>query len=148
MTAPRAIAIVLLCGAACGGAPSNPAESPERGPDVLIPDVSDDQARAAAEGPAPPTGARQNPVVPEEPVDVEPASPDDIWGGFGSTAGSRGGPDCDQAADCCLKFYQQTAGDPSVQRICSSMRMAPSSLCPQLLSSFQSSAPSIGVQCP
>lgn len=147
MTAPRLVVFALLFASGCGAASSSPA--PSKGPDVVIPEVTDDQSKSAKEEPAPPTGMRENPVVPEEPVGVEPGSPDDMWGSFGSgPAQSRGGPDCDRAADCCLKFYQKSAGDPSVHRICASMRIAPSSLCPQLLSSFQSTAPSIGVQCP
>jgi len=141
---PFACAVTL----ACGGA-SRQAEAPSRGPDVVIPDVSDADQKTAKDEPTPPAGTRETPIMPEEPIGPEPGSPDDMWGGFGSGPGqTRGGPDCDRAADCCLKFYQKSGGDPSVHRICGSMRIAPASLCPQLLSSFQSTAPSIGVACP
>ncbi|MCK6534929.1 MAG: hypothetical protein L6Q84_18300 [Polyangiaceae bacterium] len=146
MTRARLLVISLLL-SACGGA-SRSAEPPSKGPDVLIPEVTDDQSKTARDEPTPATGARQNPVVPEEPVGPEPGSSDDMWGSFGGPGAARGGADCDRAADCCLKFYQKSGGDPSVHRICGSMRIAPSSLCAQLLSSFQSTAPGIGVQCP
>ncbi len=149
MTAARWLLPAFLVVSACGSASSAPAEAPGKGPDVVIPEVTEEQAKTTEEVPAPPTGIRQNPVVPEEPVGPEPGSPDDMWGSFGSGPGqARGGLDCDRAADCCLKFYQKSGGDPSVHRICGSMRIAPASLCAQLLSSFQSTAPSIGVQCP
>ncbi|MBK7585561.1 MAG: hypothetical protein IPI67_35930 [Myxococcales bacterium] len=137
----------LLVATACGAA-SGTREAPSRGPDVLIPDVTPAQEKAAKEDAVPPSGMRQTPVVPEEAMGSEPGSPDDMWGSFGGPGQTRGGPDCDRAADCCLKFYQKSGGDPSVHRICGSMRIAPSTVCPTLLASFQSSAPSIGVQCP
>ncbi|MBK9001483.1 MAG: hypothetical protein IPM35_37660 [Myxococcales bacterium] len=148
MTAARWSPLLSLLLWACGGASSH-AEAPSQGPDVVIPDVDEAQAKTTEEEPAPPSGVRENPVVPEEAVAPEPGTPEDMWGSYGSGPGqARGGPDCDLAADCCLKFYQKSGGDPSVHRICGSMRIAPSTLCGQLLSSFQSTAPSIGVQCP
>ncbi len=147
MTPARLLSLSLLF-VACGGAAGRSAEAPNHGPDVLIPKVTDDASKALRDDPPPPTAARENPVVPEEPMAPDPGSSDDMWGSFGGPGAARGGVDCDRAADCCLKFYQQSGGDPSVHRICGSMRIAPSSLCSQLLSSFQSTAPGVGVQCP
>jgi hypothetical protein len=144
----RLLPLVFLVGA-CGGSGAGSGAAPARGPDVVIPDVTEEQAETSKEEAAPLAGARQNPVMPEVPVEPEPGMGEDIWGGFaGGSPQARGGPDCDQAADCCLKFYQKSGGDPSVSRICGSMRSAPSTLCAQLLQSFQTTAPSVGVQCP
>jgi hypothetical protein len=134
---------VLLVGC---GASSKPAEAPARGPDVLIPDVTEEQSKKSSDDTPAPTGTRSS-LPGESPYydGPEPGSPDDPWSSYGTTG--RGGPDCDRAADCCLRFYAASGSDPSAQRVCHSFRIAPSTVCANMLSSFQQMAPSAGVQC-
>jgi len=133
--------------ASCGG-PGHPAETPIRGPDVVIPQVSEEHSKPTTDDPPAPVGTRDPIPSGGEGLedDPEPGSEMDPWGSYASGT-ARGGPDCDRAADCCRQLYQQT-GDPSVQRVCSSLRLAPSSLCANVLTSFQQAAPSMGLSCP
>jgi hypothetical protein len=131
---------------ACAGGQRAP-DAPERGPDVVIPQVTEEQAEKSENTPAPPTGARDPVASAETSYDDDSSGEEaDPWGAYGSS-GQRGGPDCDRAAICCFQMYQRMK-DPSVMRVCGSLRSAPSSICSSVLSSFQQAAPSLGVQCP
>lgn len=140
MSLRRALFGVVVLAVACGGAGT---ATPTKSPDVLIPRASDSDPSSAKDDDDVPPADRRVEVGPEVPAE---APPDDIWGTYASGA-ARGGVDCDRAADCCMKFYQKSL-DPSVQRICGSLRSAPSQMCSILLTNFQSTAPSIGVSCP
>jgi len=143
--AALAITSCLLVLVACSSS-SKPAEAPSRGPDVLIPDVTEEQSKKASDDTPAPTGPRSG-LPGEGPYydGPEPGSADDPWSGYGT--GGRGGPDCDRAADCCLRFYAASGTDPSAQRVCHSFRIAPATMCASMLSNFQQVAPSAGVQC-
>jgi len=134
----------LVCATACAGG-QRPADAPERGPDVVIPQVTEEQAEKSESTPVPPSGVRE-PVASAETSYEDDSEEGDPWGAYG-TSGQRGGPDCDRAANCCFQMYQRMK-DPSVLRVCGSLRSAPSSICSSVLSSFQQAAPSLGVQCP
>lgn len=140
-----AITACLFAVVACSS-PSKPADTPSRGPDVLIPGVTDEQSKKSKDDTPAPTGPRSG-VPGESPYydGPEPGSPDDPWSSYGTSG--RGGPDCDRAADCCLRFYAASGTDPSSQRVCHSFRIAPTTVCASMLSSFQQMAPSAGVQC-
>jgi hypothetical protein len=139
-----AVTVLLLVATACAGEQRTP-DTPERGPDVVIPEVTEDQAEKADKTPAPPSGTR-DPVARTDPGYGEDESDEpDPWGSYGSS-GQRGGPDCDRAANCCYQMYQRMK-DPSVQRVCGSLRSAPSSICSSVLNSFQQAAPTLGIQC-
>ena len=135
---------VALTLTGCAG-PQRPTEAPTRGPDVVIPVIEDDSIKTRDTGPPPPAGVREPLASGESSVgDDEEGSMLDPWGG--SSSGPRGGPDCDRAANCCQKLYLQM-GNPSVQRVCSSLRSAPASVCANVLSSFQQASSSLGISC-
>lgn len=129
----------------CSGS-KPPAEAPTEGPDIVIPEVTPEEAKSADKGPSAPAGRRDPvPTEPEPTPDYGyPEPPDPFqWGG----SGPFGGPDCDQAANCCMKM-SQSSGGPSVARVCGSIRNASSSMCSMLLTSFQQAASSSGITCP
>ena len=130
---------------ACSSSASKPTDAPTRGPDVLIPGVTEAQSKKASDETPAPSGPRASLPGGTDYDGPEPGSPDDPWSSYGTTG--RGGPDCDRAADCCLRFYAANGSDPSSQRVCHSFRIAPSTVCASMLQSFQSMAPSAGVQC-
>ena len=121
------------------------AQAPKTETIVEIPKVSENQ-KADKDQPVP-TGEREmNPATEPDVAGEGGYNPDDPWAAYPGT-GQRGGPDCDKAADCCLKFYTQTSKDPSVQRMCAQMRSAPTSVCQSIYASFKQAAPTLGVQC-
>jgi hypothetical protein len=146
VTLRRYALLAALALTGCAGS-QRAGDAPQRGPDVIIPTVSEDKAKSADTGPPPPTGVR-DPLPTGEPGsgDLEPESEMDPWGTYGATSSPRGGPDCDRAADCCQKLYRQM-GDPSVQRVCASLRTAPASICANVLTSFQQAGSSLGISC-
>jgi hypothetical protein len=145
----RLLAVLpLLALAGCGGGQSAPAQS-AGGAVVEIAEPSEEEASAAAEEtPAPAARRTQGPSTvaggssEEPPASDTPWAQPSPWGGAGG-----GGPDCDRAADCCLKVVQKNGTDPSLLSMCDSVRQAPHSSCTHLLSSFRSVAPQIGIQC-
>lgn len=145
MTARVALATFGFALLGCGG--SKPAaEAPEQGPDIVIPEVSPEQSKSADKGPSAPVG-RRDPIPAEPEPTPDYGSPESgepfQWG----ATGPFGGPDCDQAANCCMKM-SQASGGMSIVRMCASLRTASSSMCSTLLSSFQQAASSSGVTCP
>lgn len=147
MTSRLDFVLAALLLVACGNGGNAPARSAD-GAVVEIQEVSPEQSQAQkSDEPLP--GARPSlPAIASEPAPEE-VDEDDTglsaqpspWGHGG------GGPDCDQAADCCLKFVQKNGPDPSLLSMCDSLRRAPTSSCVHLLSSFRSMAPQVGVQC-
>jgi hypothetical protein len=135
-----AVAIVFV---ACGGGDGTRAKSSDAVVEIEAP--KDEPAAAKDDDvPVPPARRTEPPVASAEPpVEAAPAeeSPWALWGSGG------GGPDCDRAADCCLKFAIRTGPNPSMRSTCDSFRQAPSTLCAQLLSTFRSAAPQAGIQC-
>lgn len=138
--AALAVAILLV---ACGGGDGGRAKSSDAVVEIEAP--REEPARPKDDDvPVPPARRTEPPVAGAEPVEeAQPAeeAPWALWGQAG------GGPDCDRAADCCLKFAARTNPNPSMQSTCDSFRQAPSSLCAQLLSTFRSAAPQAGIQC-
>lgn len=129
--------VVVACG---GGTPK--ADDPESaGTIVLIPEVTEEQSKKAAKEGSPPTPPR-DPLAAldlDGPVDTET----DVWGG--PTSGPRGGPDCSRAASLCLAYYtKQPTQDPSMLRICTNLRTAPSSMCTMIYTQFQQVMPGSG----
>lgn len=147
----RRVALAALSSAlaACGAGKAPESAKSSADAVVEIPEVTDEQAKKSSRDEALPASRRSEPPrVAEVSAEEEPPeSADNPWGqpGWGST--KTGGPDCDRAADCCLKFIQRNGPDPSLQSVCDSVRRAPSPACSQYLASFKSIAPSIGVQC-
>lgn len=151
MAEPRRTILLAVCGVlaldlGCGSRAGKPADTPARGPDVIIPGVTEEQSKAADKEAAAPAGERDplSTILGDSP---EVGSSDDPWSGSGGSLGPRGGVDCDRAADCCLKFYRQTSADPSVLKVCNSFRIAPATVCSSVLSSYQQVAQQMGVQC-
>jgi hypothetical protein len=141
--------VLLIAGVGalgCGAKANTPADAPARGPDVIIPRVTEEQSKAAAKEASAPVGERDplSAVLGDSP---EVGGTDDPWASGGSSLGPRGGVDCDRAADCCMKFYQRTAADPSVLKVCNSFRIAPATVCATVLSSYQQVAQQSGIQC-
>jgi hypothetical protein len=130
----------------CSSATTKPSDAPTRGPDVVIPKVTPEQSKAAEKEEPAPTGDR-DPIATRGEDVPEIDSTEDPWRSSGSSYGSRGGRDCDRAADCCLRYYQTTGSDPSVFKTCQVLRIAPTSLCGSMLSSYQQLAPSVGASC-
>jgi hypothetical protein len=106
-------------------------------------DVSDRDTEPA------PASRREAPVATGE--ELEPAAPyEEIqspWTPPPHMAGGVGGPDCDRAADCCMKFAHVHGPDPSLLSMCAGVRQAPVSSCVAMLTSFRQLAPQVGVQC-
>jgi hypothetical protein len=141
-------ALFALALVACGGGDGAPAKSANAV--VEIPEPSDEPAASTNEdAPVPPARRTERVASVDQRIETPPevdspwTQPPPPWGG----AGSGGGPDCDRAADCCLKFVQKSGADPSLISMCDSVRHAPASSCSQLLSSFRSLAPQTGIQC-
>jgi len=137
-------AVAFVFATACAGG-QRTTDAPERGPDVVIPQVTEEQAEKAEKTPAPPSGMRDPVAMGDPGYGDDDSDEPDPWGAYGGS-GQRGGPDCDRAANCCYQMYQRMK-DPSVQRVCGSLRSAPSSICASVLSSFRQAAPTLGVQC-
>jgi hypothetical protein len=123
---------------ACGGGTPK-AEEPEVAETiVVIPEVTEEQSKKAEKEPAAPVGTR-DPIAALD-LDVPEGSESDMWGG--SSAGPRGGYDCNRAANLCLSFYAtRSQSSPDIIRICNNLRSAPSSMCTQLYTQFQQVMP-------
>ncbi len=153
MTPPRlcfstfAQATFALALAGCSKHSEEPgAQTPKTETIVEIPKVNENQIKADKDTPAPTAERDLDPTKEPDFAGEGGYNPEDPWGSF-SGGGARGGPDCDKAADCCIKFYAQTSHDPSVQRMCAQMRHAPTSVCQSIYSSFKQAAPTLGIQC-
>jgi hypothetical protein len=136
----------ITCALAVGGCSRHPAEpgaqTPKTETIVEIPKVNPNASKSDDKEPTPAGDRDVNPSN-EPDFAVEGGYPDDPWA---SAPGPRGGPDCDKAADCCLKFAQAKK-DASIQRLCSQFRGAASSTCASLYSNFKQAAPTLGIQC-
>jgi len=143
-TFAKATLAIALTG--CGRHSDEPAsQTPRTETIVEIPKVDETKTKADKDTPAPSGEREVNPALEPDFAGEGGYNPEDPWSSWSSAA--RGGPDCDKAADCCLKFYTQTSHDPSVQRMCAQMRQAPTSVCAQIYSSFKQAAPTLGIQC-
>ncbi len=138
------IAVCVVVGACSPKADSEPktAES-----SVVIPDApgeavpDDTPAPSSNQGPA----AGPEPVEDESDEIAEDSPPP--WGGL-NPSGSRGGPLCDQAADCCLKILTLSSKDPSVGKTCNTFRNAPTVACQSLLNALKQAPQNMGGSCP
>jgi hypothetical protein len=136
-----AIASLVAVAISCGGARTG-----VRSPDasvVEIPRISDRDSRKMSTEEPPPAARRESPVAAAEANEDDFEDPEFLapWGHGG------GGPDCDRAAECCLKFVQFQGPQASLTSMCESLRQGPSVSCTQLLASFRSIAPQAGIQC-
>jgi hypothetical protein len=139
-------ATIALALASCSRHSDAPAaQTPTTETIVEIPKVNENQTKTDKDTPVPTAEREVNPANEPDFAGEGGYNPEDPWASMGS--GARGGPDCDKAADCCIKFYTQTSHDPSVQRMCAQMRHAPTSVCQSIYSSFKSAAPTLGIQC-
>ncbi len=141
---------VLAALAACGGSPRATAASPDSEPTVEIPEVSEKESRGMAEEEPAPAASRSEPRsggAGTPPIEEPGAEGDGPWPQPNPWGSGGGGPDCNLAADCCLKFVQKNGPDPSLLTMCAGVRQAPASACTQLLASFRQLAPQIGIQC-
>ncbi len=139
-----AIAVCVVVGACSPKADREPKTAQNS---VVIPDApgetvpDDTPAPSSNEGPsATPEGEE------DESDEVEEDSPPP-WGGS-SPSGSRGGPLCDQAADCCLKIMTLSAKSPSLSKTCNAFRNAHTAACQSLLNTLSQAAPQMGLSCP
>ncbi len=140
------VSLLLLCTAGCGAAHDG---GPPPTTVVTVPKAQASPKPRVRDVPAPSSNSgawvaseedTDEEPLEDEPFDVAPATP------WGSGIGPTGGPDCDRAADCCLKIV--TLSSSGMTQTCDMFRTAPAGACQQLLTSFRSAAPQIGVQCP
>jgi hypothetical protein len=140
---PPVLAGLLILSTACSGSPRTRGSAAV----VEIP-PAEPAASGAASGPPLPRASRLPLPAPEEAPEVPEEEYDSPWGYGPGVAGGGGGPDCDRAADCCLKFVQTQGPNPALVNMCDAVRHAPTSSCVQFLMSFRSIAPQAGIQCP
>ncbi len=147
------LALLALTGTACGSSAPR-ANAPSGGGVVEIPTAKAEPKAKTDDTPAPSSNAEayaggEDGVEVDEGYDYAeppPPVPAPIWGSAAS--GPSGGPDCDRAADCCLKVVTVNGGDPNLAQTCDSFRTAPATTCASLLRSFSQVAPQIGIVCP
>ncbi len=121
------------------------------------------KAAAPVQIPEPAAAAETTDDVPAPSSNDAPSkSPEDVLEGYreddvetisnhpwGSFPGATGGPDCDDAADCCHKvLLASTGGNASLNTTCDSIRQAPTQACANMLRTFAQAGPSLGVTCP
>lgn len=142
-----ACGLMTLLAGACGSSGAHSSRDTKAAV-VEIPNVSETEANAAESEPPPPATPRVL-TEPDPAVEEGPGELDELmWGGSGASGGSSGGPDCDRAADCCLKFAHNSAPPPSLISVCDGVRRAPSYACPHYLTSFHQVATQMGITCP
>lgn len=140
-----AAAFLVACGAetkpAAAPRVSTMVRIPEATPDQLHDFDSDKSRPPVAEAKTRRTETRTSET--RRQIDLDDSARQ-VWQGSAAV----GGPDCDSAALCCEHVMQKNGSSPPSQKVCDSLRTAPTASCQQLLASFRQAFGKLGVKCP
>lgn len=150
----RRVALVLTACAAAVGCSGSRTPAPSSATVVTVPDASNKPKATKASGDDVPAPSSNSGAWVAGDEDVAEAVPEEDeydgpiptpWGS--SASGPTGGPECDRAADCCLKILSVSSVGTAPQT-CDVFRAAPTGACQQILATFRTTAPQVGISCP